>query len=276
MSGHIRKSRFNNNNNNKAVFIYSNKTSKKTFPSTRHTDHLTIPTLQTRPHTPDSFNPQIIKEKENRDFPVASLVRPPFSLLVDQSAFGPRGSKALHYELGSPSQKARSLFHQTFLLRSLLSSLSPRSSVHTRFLSSEAPPPWPASFSGPTPLLGVPPLSPPIGRADTPFDRQRDRWAFPQLCLADSLPDLSCILLLAKPSFSSLGSASFGGKPRRSRTMVLLWREFPAGNLAASPSIPWRSSCPHGARLMASAVCLMGWRCSELDGCCVEGAWQMM
>ena len=32
MSGHIRKSRFNNNNNNKAVFIYSNKTMQKDFP----------------------------------------------------------------------------------------------------------------------------------------------------------------------------------------------------------------------------------------------------
>ena len=151
------------------------------------------------------------------------------SLPVNHSAFGSRGSKALHHELGSRSQKAASLFHQSCSSSDHSSPLSVHSSehssplsdkddddlkhtkalfhtssqrrrrlpllslfsVHTRFLSSKAPPPWPASFSGPTPLLGVPPLSLPIGRADTPSARQRDRWAFPQLCLADSLPDLS-------------------------------------------------------------------------------------
>ena len=36
----------------------------------------------------------------------------------------------------------------------------------------------PASFSCPTPLLGVPPPSPPIGPADTPPARQRHRGAW--------------------------------------------------------------------------------------------------
>ena len=75
------------------------------------------------------------------------------------------------------------------------------------------------------------PLSPPIGGRTRLLSRQRDRWAFPQLRLADALPDFLRILLPAKPSLCSLGSASFGGKPRRGH--------------AAPPSLSWRS-CPHG------------------------------
>jgi len=75
MSGHIRKARFNDNNKNAR---------KDNYPNTRHTDHLTVTTWQTRPHTPDSFNSQIIKEKEKgvatsllavaHCWPLASLV----------------------------------------------------------------------------------------------------------------------------------------------------------------------------------------------------------
>jgi len=185
---------------------------QKDFPEYRHTDHLTIPTLQTRPHTPDSFNPQMNKEKESRDFPVASLVRPPPSLLVDQSPFGSRGSRALHSELELTKQKllheARSKKLHFLLPLKELSSRSPffqptqhrlassPSLLPLQQLSLNVPTtrpsrqPRPRLVLGSTPLLGVPPLSPPIGRADTPSARQRDRWAFPQPCLADSVPEL--------------------------------------------------------------------------------------
>jgi len=205
---------------------------------------------------------------------------PRLSLLVDQRPSGSRGSRALHHKPGSGSQGNCFTSPQgLFLLRSLLSSLSSlllpcRSSASTHaLLSSGAPPPWPASLSGPTPLLGVRPLSLPIGRADTPSARQCDRSGIfyirrkTQGDLVQAPQNRETLLLTIR---------RFGGKPRRSRTIALLWREFRAGTLAASPSIPWRLSCPHSARLMASAVCLMQWRCSELDGCCVEGAWQMM
>ena len=126
--------------------------------------------------------------------------------------------------------------------------------VHTRSFVK----PGPASFSRPTPLLGVPPLSSPIERADTPSARQCDRWAFPQLCLADSLPELLFLLGPAKPRgiHSCSPSAVLAGN-RAVLAPCTAWREFRTGNLAASPSIPWRSSCPHGAHLLASAVCLM-------------------
>ena len=173
---------------------------QKDFPEYRHTDHLTIPTLQTRPHTPDSFNPQMNKEKRKSRLSccVAGSAsafppcRPKSVRLARLEGSPPRArltkpKKPLHFFTSAVPLPITPLLSLGSLLLSSLSLFS----VHTRFLSSEAPSPWPASFSGPTPLLGVPPLSLPIGRADTPSARQRDRWVFPQLCLADSLPDLS-------------------------------------------------------------------------------------
>ena len=104
---------------------------------------------------------------------------------------------------------------------------------HTRFLSREAPPPWPASFSRPTPLLGVPPLSLPIGRADTPSARQRDRWAFPPLSWRTLR--LTCFA-------SSVGV--FGGKPRRFSILlagvVSTWYRGYGGVVASLKGVAWR------------------------------------
>ena len=39
---------------------------QKDFPEYRHTDHLTIPTSRTRPHTPDTHNPQMKRKRKSR------------------------------------------------------------------------------------------------------------------------------------------------------------------------------------------------------------------
>jgi len=201
MSGHIGKSTFNNNNNNKAVFIYSNKTMQKDFP-----EYATHGPLNDSYFADEASHTRLIqspnnqrKEKSRLSCCVAgsASVFPSLSTEV-RSAREARGLSTTNS--AHEAKKTASLFHKGCSSSDHSSPLSVQLpitplhslfSVHTRFLSSEAPPPWPASFSGPTPLLGVPPLSPPIGRADTPSARQRDRWAFPPLCLADSLPDLS-------------------------------------------------------------------------------------
>ena len=151
------------------VFISANNKSKKTYTSTRHTDHLNNHYFVGQGLTTDTHNPQIKRKSK-----VATFLR------RRSCPVGTRGSRALHLETPFSTTLSKS---PTFPLLYASSSVSsplelnlPASSFlprpHTRLLSREAPPPWPASFSRPTPLLGVPSLSRPIGKADTPPARQ--------------------------------------------------------------------------------------------------------
>ena len=81
------------------------------------------------------------------------------------------------------------------------------------------------------------------GQRHASFPRHRDRWVLHP----DEKPSSFCSLG-TQPSRNLLPLLSgFGGNSRRSRTTALFAREFWAGNLAASPSIP-RGMSPHGAR----------------------------
>ena len=63
MNGHIRKARFNGNNNQSSLQA-TIKMQEKNYPPTRQSEHLTILLYWTRPHTPDTFNSQIKRNKE--------------------------------------------------------------------------------------------------------------------------------------------------------------------------------------------------------------------
>ena len=64
MSGHIRKSTFNDNNNQSSDLFTGTIISKKDLPAYATVGALNDSTLRTRPHTPDTFNSQIKRNKE--------------------------------------------------------------------------------------------------------------------------------------------------------------------------------------------------------------------
>ena len=104
-----------------------------------------------------------------------------------------------------------------FLPSKELSSVEPPSACPHAFLSPEAPPLWPASFSAPRPLLGVLNLSPPIGggHASSLVNVTGGCFLHP---LEKSRGDV----VEAPQNNGECSSSSFlvfGGKPRRSRTI---------------------------------------------------------
>ena len=114
-------------------------------------------------------------------------------------------------------------------------------------------PPSPLSFATPWPLaLSAPPhfwaclSSLRQSGADTPPSLVNVTGGFPHP--AKPLPFVSPVADYREPFFL-LFPLGFGGNSRRSRAIALSAREFRAGNLAASPSIP-RGMSPHGARLL--------------------------
>ena len=96
--------------------------------------------------------------------------------------------------------------------------------VHTRAFDERGT----ASFSRPPPLLGVPPPSLPIGRADTPPARQRDR---------------SGIFYIRRENLGVILFRHLTGEKHSCSPSAVL-----AGNRAVlAPCTPSRSSCPDGA-----------------------------
>jgi len=97
------------------------------------------------------------------------------------------------------------------------------------------------------PLFGRVQLSPPIGGGHASSLRHRHRWAFTpgeksrEIFLRRHPKQWEAFFLFF------LSWRLLAGNSRRSRTTALFAREFWAGNLAASPSIP-RGMSPHGAR----------------------------
>ena len=130
---------------------------QKNYPPTRHTDHLTVTTSRTRPHTPDTHNPQMKRKRKEKGvvtslslsatcWPLASLVSRRHARLEGSPPRNPfllRAPSPLHSSF--PLQQLNS--HRVLSLALNVSNLS-LFPVHTRafyergpasFFSSHAP-----------------------------------------------------------------------------------------------------------------------------------------
>ena len=163
------------------------------------------------------------------------LVRPPSSKAREAEGplrlpRTPRPCSACHAKLQSPPKddvdgQATTANHQPPTMNhqppTQLSSPQPPTPLSSFPLSQlvcpssftpEAPPPGTASFSAGTPLLGVPPPSPPTGRADRPSAHQRDRSGI------FYIRRKPCSFFSLHPTGEKLSKSSssvFGGNSRR-------------------------------------------------------------
>jgi len=204
ISRHIRKSRF--------LFtrrIIKQFTSKRNTSNTRHTESLNYSYLKDEAsrHTHTQT-----KGKEKGDFPFCAVSAGPLGRALSwqkwrptlAAAHTPSSISSSEPSSNNPSKGPSSnrfsythspLFPQHSSRSAASLSASPSTDTDSRRGTSALDPlplhtlrslsdnpvrflRGPASFSRPTPLLGVPPPSPPIGPADTPPARQRHRGAW--------------------------------------------------------------------------------------------------